>query len=101
AGGDAPGAASLALLEQLREDRHERRREGRVGDESADEIRHLEGDREGVDLPGGTEVVRGDDLADEAEDAREPGGRGEDRRRADETPAVRLPTLLGWPASAP
>ena len=56
------------------------------------EVRHLEGDREGVDLAGRSEVVRGDDLADEAEDAREAGGEREDRRR---------PARAGcaWPAA--
>ena len=67
--GDAPGALALSLLEQLAEDGDERGGERRVGDERANEVRHLEGDREGVDLAGGAEEVRGDDLADEAEDA--------------------------------
>ena len=49
--GDAPGALALALLEQLAEDRDERGRERRVGDERAHEVRHLERDRERVDLP--------------------------------------------------
>ena len=34
--------------------------------------------------PGGAEVVGGDHLADEPEDAREPGGEREDRRRPGE-----------------
>ena len=65
-------ARAFSLLEQLAEDGHERRRERRVGDERADEVRDLEGDREGVDRPAGAEVVRGDDLADEAEHAGKP-----------------------------
>ena len=43
--------------------------ERRVGDESADEIRDLERDGEGVDRPACAEVVRGHDLPDEAEHA--------------------------------
>ena len=77
--GDAPGALALALLEQLAEDGHERRRERGVRDERADEVRDLERDRERVDLPGGAEVVGGDDLAHEAEDAGEACGEREDR----------------------
>ena len=88
---DATRQARLrfALLQQLAEDGDERRRERRVGDEGADQVRHLERDREGVDLPGGAEVVGGDDLADEPEDPGEPGGEREDRRRPRE-PAARL-----------
>jgi hypothetical protein len=84
---DAPGALALAFLEQLAEDRDERGRERSVRDERADEVRHLEGDRERVDLPSGAEVVRGHDLADEAEDARDAGGDREDRSRPGESPA--------------
>ena len=47
---DPPRAGALALLEQLAEDRDERARERRVGDERADEVRDLERDRERVDL---------------------------------------------------
>ena len=85
--GDPPRALAVALLEQLAEDGNEGGGERGVGDERAEEVRHLEGDREGVDLAGGAEVVRRDDLADEAEDAREPGGEREDRRRPGESPA--------------
>jgi hypothetical protein len=65
----AAGAFPFALLDQLAEHGHERRRERRVRDERADEIRDLEGDREGVDQPAGAEVVGGDHLPDEPEDA--------------------------------
>jgi len=58
-----------------------RRGERGVCDERADEVRHLEGDRECVDLPGGAEVVRGDDLANEPENPGDAGGEREDRRR--------------------
>ena len=47
--GDAPGALALALLEQVAEDRDERRRERGVRDERADQVRDLERDRERVD----------------------------------------------------
>src|SRR5204863_1554223 len=86
---DPPGALALALLEQLAEDRNERGRDGRVGEECADEVRHLEGDRERVDPPAGTEVVGGHDLADEPEDAREAGCERENRRRPGQ-PAARV-----------
>ena len=76
--GYAPRAL-LVLLEQLREDRDERRRECRVRDERADEVRELVGNRERVDPAAGAEVVRRDDLAHEPEDAREPGRGREDR----------------------
>ena len=48
---DAPGADAVAPLEQLAEDGDERAREGGVGDERANEVRDLERDGEGVDLP--------------------------------------------------
>ena len=47
----------------------------------ADEVRHLEGDREGVDRPLDAEVAADDDLAEEPEDAREAGREREERRR--------------------
>ena len=85
---DAPGARLLPLLEQLAEDGHERGRERGVRDERADEVRDLEGDREGVDRAARAEVVRGDDLADEPEHPREPGRGREDRRRPREPPSL-------------
>jgi small subunit ribosomal protein S20 len=45
---------------------------------------------EGVDLAGNSEVVRGNDLANEAEDAREGGEEREDRRRPGEPAAGAL-----------
>ena len=84
---DAPRARLLPLLQQLAEDGDERRRERRVGDERPHEVRHLEGDREGVDLALDAEVAARDDLADEAEDARQPGRDAEDRRRGREVAA--------------
>ena len=44
--GDAERLLALALLEQLREDRHEGALERRVGEQRADQVRDLEGDRE-------------------------------------------------------
>src|SRR5581483_6138855 len=91
--GHAPGALALPLLQQLAEDRDKGGRQGGVGDERADEIRDLERDGEGVDLPGGSEVVRRLPLAHEAEDARQSGGEAEDESRDGEAPALgrRLP----------
>ena len=68
-GRDAPGPLPLPFLQQLAEDRDERRRERGIRDERAHQVRDLERDREGVDLPCGAEVVRRDDLANETEDA--------------------------------
>ncbi len=92
--GDPPGALALAPFEQVAEDRHERRRERCIGDERTHEIRQLEGDGEGVDPPCRTEVVGRDHLADEAENAREPGCDAEDRRR-DSQPTRYGGLLLG------
>ena len=58
-----------------------------VGDERPDQVRDLERDREGVDRAAGAEVVRGDDLADQTEDAREAGRDRERRRRPRESAA--------------
>ena len=44
--GEPERLAPLALLEQLGEDRDERRAQRRVGEQAADEVRDLEGDRE-------------------------------------------------------
>ena len=85
---DAPGALSLALLEQFAEHRDERGRERRVGDERTHQVRHLKCDRERVDLASRAEVVGGDDLADEPEDPGEAGGGAEDERRANQALAV-------------
>src|SRR6266542_3306662 len=78
---DATRACPLAFDEQLAEDRNERRGERRVGDEGAHRVRDQGRDLERVDRADGAEVVAGDDLADEPEDPREPGGEREDRRR--------------------
>ena len=92
---DTPRPFSLPLLEQLAEDRDERRRERGVGNERADEVRHLERDGERVDPSGRAEVVGGDDLAHEPEHAREPGRRGEDRARDREPRLVGLVAARG------
>ena len=86
---DAPGAL-LVRAKEIDEDGHERGRERRVRDERANEVRQLVGDREGVDLAGCAEVVRGDHLAHEPEQAGEPGRRREDRRRHGESRTRRL-----------
>ena len=82
----APRALTLTPLQQVAEDGDERRRERRVGEKRADEVRHLERDGEGVDPSGGAEVVGRHHLADEAEDAREPLSRA--RRSASTVPAA-------------
>jgi hypothetical protein len=67
--GDAPGALSVAALQQLREDRHERPGQRGIRDERAEQVRDLERDREGVDGAGDAEVVGRDHLAHETEEA--------------------------------
>ena len=69
-----PGTSPALLFEQLAEDRNESRRKRRVGDERPHQVRYLEGDRERVDLAASAEVVGGDDLAQQAQKPREPGG---------------------------
>ena len=91
--GYAPSAFALAFFEQLAEDRNECGRERGIRDERADEVRHLEGDRERVDLAGGAEVVGGDDLADQAQDAGKACRDREDRGLPREPPAARGPLL--------
>ena len=43
------------VLQQFREDRHERGRERRVGEQVAHQVGHLEGDREGASTRAGPE----------------------------------------------
>ena len=54
-------ASFLALLEQVGEHRHERRRQGRVCEQVGHEVGDLEGDRERGRGPARTEEARGDD----------------------------------------
>jgi len=61
----------VLLADQFGEDRDEGRLQGGVGEEGADQVRDLEGDREGRERADGGEVARGDDLADEPRDPRE------------------------------
>jgi len=88
--GDAPRALAVALLEQVAEHGDECRRERRVGDEGADEVRQLERDRERVDRARGPEVVGGNHLPNEPEHAREAGGERENDRRPGEPAPVSL-----------
>src|SRR5262249_41148826 len=76
-----------APLEQFGEHRHERRREGGVGEQVADQVRDLEGDRERRDRPLRPEEARRDDFAPEPEHPGESGAEGEDRRVARYPPA--------------
>ncbi len=82
------------LLEQLGEDGHERARERGVGDERADQVRDLEGEREARRGAAGAVVGGGDDLAGEAGDPREPGEHREDRGVA-RPPGGGAPARLG------
>ncbi len=95
--GEARGLALATVLQQLGEDRHERSRERRVGEQAADEVRDLEGDREGRERTGGAEVARRDHLAHEPGDAGQSGGDREDRGVACEPPAAgrRIQGILG------
>ena len=77
-GGELDRLAPALVLEQLREDRDERARERGVGDERADQVRDLEGQRERRGRAGRAEVRAGDDLADQTRDAAEPGEDAED-----------------------
>src|ERR671930_441447 len=67
--GDAPCACAVTLLEQLAENGHEGGRESCVGDQRADRVRYEKGDLKRVDRATNAEVVLGDDLSDETEDA--------------------------------
>ena len=87
--GDAPGPPALALLEQIAEHRNEGRGESRVGNQRPHEVRHLEGNGEGVDPARGAEVVGGDHLADKPEHPGDRGRQSEDRARDRQPAAVR------------
>src|SRR5262249_8949780 len=87
----------LSSLQQLGEDRDEGGGEGRVGEEGADQVGDLEGDREGGEGAAGAEVAGRDDLAHEAG---YPGqsGRGREDDRVARPPPATLPLgtrLLG------
>ena len=79
--GDAPRSPPLPLFEQVAEDGDERGRERRVGDQRPDGVGDEERDLERVHGPADAEVVLGDDLANQTEDAGEARGEREDRRR--------------------
>jgi len=78
AAGEAEGLALAAVLEQLGEHGHERGRDGGVREQGPDQVRDLEGDGEGREASLRAEVARGEDLARQARDARQPGGDRED-----------------------
>ena len=88
---EASRNASLrrSLLEQLGEDRDERRAERGVGEQAAHEVRDLEGDRERGERAARGEVARRDDLADQTGDPAQAGGDREDRGVAGDARASR------------
>ena len=64
----------VLLADQFGEDRDEGRLQGGVGEEGADQVRDLEGDREGRHRAADAVVAGGDDFAAEAGDPRGGGG---------------------------
>src|SRR3989442_99449 len=78
---NAPRPRAVAFDKELTEHRDERGGQRLVGEERAKEVRYLECDRERVDTASSAEVVGGDDLAYEPEDARDTCREREDRRR--------------------
>ena len=80
--GEAEGLSVVLLAEQFGEDRDEGRLQGGVGEQGADQVGDLEGDREGRHRPADPVVAGGDDFAAEAGDARGGGGDREERGRA-------------------
>ena len=91
--GEPERLAPLAALELLGEHRHERRLDRGVGEQAADQVGDLKGDRERRHRPLDPEVARGDDLAHEPGDPRE--RRSRSRRTRSSAPGVRRPRLLG------
>ena len=81
--GEAERLAVVAFCsELLGEDRDEGRLQRGVGEEAADQVGHLEGDREGRHRPADAVVAGGDDLAHQAGDPRGGGGDREEGGRA-------------------
>ena len=64
--GEAEGLAAPPALELLGEHGDERGLDRGVGEQAADQVRHLEGDRERRHRAADPEVAGGDDLADQA-----------------------------------
>jgi hypothetical protein len=87
--GQPEGLVLAVLLQQLGEDRDERRRQRRVREEAADHVGDVERDRERVDRAAEAEVLGREDLARQAGDAGEAGEDREDRGVARERAARR------------
>ena len=85
---DPPGALAFTLLEQIAEDLEEGARERRVGEQCTYEVGDLEGDRERVDCATDPEVVGGDHLTHEPEDAGETRCDREEQGRTGEPPVL-------------
>jgi hypothetical protein len=83
------------LAEQFGEDRDEGRLQRRVGEQGADQVRDLEGDREGRDRAADPVVAGGDHFASEPGDARGGGGEREEGGRAGEPTGLRTGRGLG------
>ena len=77
---------------------HERALQSGVGEQAADQVRDLEGDRERRHRRADAEVARGDDLADQADDAR---GAGRDAEEAVERPIRRSCSVGSVPSAEP
>ena len=67
----AEGFHVAALVLVFAEDGHEGLREGALGEQPAQQVGQLEGDEEGVGRQSGAERAGDDEVAHEAEDARE------------------------------
>ena len=72
--GEAEGLAVVLLPQQLGEDRDEGGLQRGVGEQGADQVGHLEGDREGRHRPADAVVAGGDDFPHQAGDPRGGGG---------------------------
>ena len=84
-----PERLAVALLaEQFGEDRDEGRLQGGIGEQGADQVRHLEGDRERRHRPLHPVVAGSDDFAAEAGDARGAGRDREEGGRAGDPPRL-------------
>ena len=92
--GEPEGLAVVLFLQLLGEDGDEGRLQRRIGEEGANQVWDLEGDREGRHRTADAVVAGGDDLADEACDPRGSGGEGEERRGAGDASGTRAGSRL-------
>ena len=85
---DPPRLRLAALLAELHEDGHEGRRDRGVGDEAADQVRHVERDQERAERRARAEVVGGRLLANDTGDPGERGRRSERRGGYGQAPPI-------------